>query len=188
MVQVEVNEKNYGFCSKNVWKNSQENNWYAIDSSSKKAPFAKFGGKNPTDRAKRGIKHVIVIDRKGAPIYADIAAANRHDSQLFESMLKKFKKTKKIMIMAADSAFDVERFYKKSKKKNIALIASPNPRRKKCIQKFNVPYRWKVEQSISHLSWFRGLKICWAKTKESGLAFLQLGCSIRLFNMALVFG
>ena len=26
-------------------KNNQENNWYAIDSSSKKAPFAQFGGK-----------------------------------------------------------------------------------------------------------------------------------------------
>ncbi len=36
-------------------KNNQDNNWLAIDTSSKKAPFANFGGKNPTDRAKRGI-------------------------------------------------------------------------------------------------------------------------------------
>ena len=38
------------FARKIYEKNNRENNWYAIDSSSKKAPFARFGAKNPTDR------------------------------------------------------------------------------------------------------------------------------------------
>jgi len=35
---------------------------FIIDTSSIKAPFARFGGKNPTDRAKNGVKKGIVID------------------------------------------------------------------------------------------------------------------------------
>ena len=163
-------------------KNS-ENNWYAIDSSSKKAPFARFGGKNPTDRAKRGIKHVIIVDRKGNSIYVDVAPANTHDSKLFEPILAQIKKKKKVRIMAADSAFDVKRLYAKCKEKNIALIATPNQRRKKNVHKFNVPHRWVVERAFGILSWLRGLKICWAKTIESSLGFLQLAFSIRLFKM-----
>jgi transposase len=164
-------------------KNNSENNWYAIDSSSKKAPFARFGGKNPTDRAKRGIKHVIIVDRKGNSIYVDVAPANTHDSKLFEPILAQIKKKKKVRIMAADSAFDVKRLYVKCKEKNIALVATPNQRRKKNVHKFNVPHRWVVERAFGILSWLRGLKICWAKTIESSLGFLQLACSIRLFKM-----
>jgi transposase len=164
-------------------KNNQENNWYAIDSSSKKAPFARFGGKNPTDRAKRGIKHVLVVDRKGNPIYVNVASANTHDSKLLEPILAQIKKKKKVRIIAADSAFDVKLLYKKCKEKNIALIATPNPRRKKDIHKFNVPHRWIVEQAFGILSWLRGLKTCWAKTIESSFGFLQLACSIRLLKM-----
>lgn len=164
-------------------KNNSENNWYAIDSSSKKAPFARFGGKNPTDRAKRGIKHVIIVDRKGNSIYVDVAPANTHDSKLFEPILAQIKKKKKVRIMAADSAFDVKRLYVKCKEKNIALVATPNQRRKKNVHKFNVPHRWVVERAFGILSWLRGLKICWAKTIESSLGFLQLACSIRLLKM-----
>ncbi len=163
-------------------KNNPENNWYAIDSSSKKAPFARFGGRNPTDRAKRGIKQVIIVDRKGTPIYVDIAPANTHDSKLFEPILAQVKRKRKVRIIAADSAFDVRRLYIKCKEKNIALIATPNPRRRKDVHRFNVPHRWIVEQAFGILSWLRGLKICWAKTIESSLGFLQLACSIRLLK------
>lgn len=164
-------------------KKDSENNWYAIDSSSKKAPFARFGGKSPTDRAKRGIKQVIAVDRKGGPVYVHVAAANTHDSKLLEPLLHQFKKKKKVRILAADSAFDVKRLYKKSKEKNIALIATPNRRRKKDVHIFKIPHRWIVEQTFGVLSWFRGLKICWAKTIESSLGFLQLACSVRLLTM-----
>jgi putative transposase len=179
-----VIEKIMDFTRKVYEENNLENNWYVIDSSFKKAPFADFGGKNPTDRAKRGIKHIIVVDRKGAPVRVNVAAANIHDSKLYEPMLHQFEKSKTILIMAADSAFDARRLYKKSKEKNIALIASPNKRRKKDVHKFNIPHRWIVEQTFGILSWFRGLKTCWAKTRESSLGFLQLACSIRLLVMA----
>jgi transposase len=167
---------------------NQKNNWFAIDSTSKKSPFAQCGGKNPTDRAKRGIKYLMIVDRKGAPLYVHIAAANRHDSKLFSSIIRNLGTSKKIRILAADSAFDVKRFYKECKEKNIALIASPNPRRRKNVHKFSVPHRWIIEQTFGILSWFRGIKTCWAKTLDAAFGFLQLACSHRLLNMIGIFG
>ena len=98
------------------------------------------------------------------------------------------KRSKNIRIIAADSAFDVKRFYVQCKEKNLALIASPNPRRKKEVHKFSVPHRWIVEQTFGILSWFRGIKICWSKTFESALAMHQIACSLRLFTMSGIFG
>jgi transposase len=169
-------------------RRNSKNNWYAFDTISKKAPYAQFGGNNPTDRAKKGIKHSILVDRKGAPIYVNIAPANTHDSLLLDSIVNNMRRSKQIRIIAADSAFDVKRLRSLCKEKNIALVASPNARRKKDVHKFNVPYRWVVEQTFGILTWLRGLKICWAKTKEAALGFLQIACSLRLFKMTGIFG
>ena len=169
-------------------KRNSKNNWFAFDTSTKKAPIALFGGKNPTDRGKIGIKYTLLVDRKGAPLFVNVAAANIHDSQLLDPVIEKMRKSKRIRIIATDSAFYVKRLYNRCKIKNFALVASPNPRRKKNVHKFKVPYRWIVEQTFGILSWFRGIKICWAKTLESSLGFHQIACSLRLFKMSGIFG
>ena len=164
-------------------KNS-DNNWYAMDTSSKKAPFAykKFSGNNPTDRRKKGIKQGFIVDRKGMPIMLLLAPANVHDSELLEPMLQSWKWQEIIRILAADAAFDVKKLRAYCKEKNIALLAVTNPRRNKKLQKTKVPYRWIVERTIGWLSWYRGLKTCWAKLFESHMSFLQLACSIQIFR------
>ena len=167
---------------------NKKNNWYAIDTILKKAPFAKFAGKNPTDRAKNGIKETIIVDRKGAPLYLHVGPANIHDSKLLEPVIRQMNKSKNIRILAADSAFDAKKLYSLCKEKNIALVASINPRRKKDVHVFHAPYRWVIEQTFGILSWFRGLKFCWSKTIEARSALLQLACSYRLFNMTGIFG
>lgn len=122
-------------------RRNSKNNWYAFDTISRKAPFAKFGGKNPTDRAKRGIKHVVMVDRKGAPLFVDVAPANRHDAKLLKSITNQMRKSKQIRILAADSAFDVEKLRSEYKAKNIALVAVPNGGRRKDIHVFQVLHR-----------------------------------------------
>lgn len=169
-------------------KRNSKNNWFAFDTISRKAPFAQFGGKNPTDRAKRGIKHLVLVDRKGAPLFVDVAPANRHDAKLLKPIINQMRKSKQVRVLAADSAFDVKRLRSECKNKNIALIAVPNRRRRKNVHVFQVPHRWIVEQTFGILSWHRGLKTCWAKTRESALSFLQIACSLRLFKMSGVFG
>ena len=169
-------------------KRNSKNNWYAFDTILRKSPYANFGGKNPTDRAKRGIKEGILVDRKGAPLFVHVTVANTHDSKTLQPILDQMNKSKKTRIIAADSAFDAKFLYSLCKEKNIALVASINPRRKKDAHVFHAPYRWIVEQTFGILSWFRGLKISWSKTIESTKAFLELACSYRLFKMAGAFG
>lgn len=161
-----------------------DNNWYAIDTSSKKAPFAnaKFAGNNPTDRRKKGIKQGFVVDRKGMPVMLLLAPANVYDSTLLEPLLEEWEWQEVIRIVAADAAFDVKKLRAFCKKKNIALMAVTNPRRNKKLRKTKIPYRWVIERTIGWLSWYRGIKTCWAKLLESHLSFLQLACSIQIFR------
>jgi len=169
-------------------KKNKKNIWYAIDTLIKKAPFARLGGKNPTDRGKRGIKQSLIVDRKGAPLFVGVAPANKHDSGIFKETVSKMRRSKQIRIIAADSAFDVKDLRSYAKSKNIALIASPNKRRNKEKHKFNVPHRWIVEQTFGILSWFRGLKTCWSKTIIPAQSALQIACSLRIFKMCGIFG
>lgn len=117
-----------------------------------------------------------------------VAAANTHDSKTLQPIIDQMNSSKKVRIIAVDSDFDAKKLYSSCKEKNIALVASINPRRKKDVHVFHAPYRWIVEQTFGILSWFRGLKICWNKTIESSTAFLELACSYRLFKMAGIFG
>jgi len=59
------------------------NIWYAVDTSLHKAPFSQFGGRNPVDRGRCGIKSVVMVDHEKAPLFIDISAANTHDLRLF---------------------------------------------------------------------------------------------------------
>jgi len=54
-----------------------------------KASFAGFGGRNPVDRGRRGVKSIVIVDNKGAYIFIDLAAAHIHDSQLLSYLLSK---------------------------------------------------------------------------------------------------
>ncbi len=56
---------------------------FISDTSSAKAPFAYFGGKNLTDRAKNGIKKGVIIDTNSIILSVLIYSANKHDSKLF---------------------------------------------------------------------------------------------------------
>ena len=79
-------------------RRNSKNNWYAFDTISKKAPLAQFSGNNPTDGAKKGIKHSILVDRKGAPMYINIAPANTHDSHLLNPILSIMRRSKQVRI------------------------------------------------------------------------------------------
>jgi putative transposase len=161
---------------------------FFTDTSSIKSPLASFGGKNPTDRAKNGVKKCIVIDFNRIILSILIDAANRHDSKLLMphiSQIKKFLDRPKVM--AADSAWDSTKLRKDLAQYNIALIASTNVRRDKLRKKTSPMGRWKIEQIFGIQQWHRGIKFCWTKTKESFLAFVQLSSSIHNFKLGGIF-
>jgi putative transposase len=161
------------------------------DTSSVKAPFAKFSGKNPIDRAKRGVKKGLVIDMNSVILSILVDAANVHDSQLYEphiNTLKKFASKDKPKVLVTDSAGDVEQLRKNYAKENIALHASTNVRRNKKKRKIKTGGRWRMEQVFGIQQWNRGIKSCWTKTKEAFLALCQFVAAIHNFKLAGVFG
>jgi putative transposase len=162
---------------------------FFTDTSFAKAPFAKFSGKNPTDRAKRGIKKGLVVDWNRIVLSVIIDPANRHDSKLFIPHLehiKRFLDTPKVM--TADSAYDDIKLRNESAKVNLALHAATNVRRNKFKKKIRPKGRWRIEQIFGIQQWNRGIKSCWAKTKESFLSFCQFASALHNFRLVGIFG
>lgn len=159
------------------------------DTASIKAPFAKFGGKNPTDRAKNGVKKGIVIDWNRVILSIIIDSANRHDSKLLVPHIETIGRfLDKPKVIATDSAWDANQLRKDLAKVNLALFASTNIRRDKSKKKIRPGGRWKIEQIFGIQQWNRGIKFCWTKTKESFLALCQLASAIHNFRLVGVFG
>jgi len=164
--------------------------WYAIDTSHTKAPLANYGGRNPTDRGRHGVKKVLITDRIGAPLAATVAPSNVHDSKLLKPALRALglRATNPSLLLTADSAFDARELRKFCIERGIILIATKNTRRGKSIDRSRPKGREIIEQTFGHFAWYRGLKICWNKTAESFLAYLQFAASLRLFRLIGVFG
>ena len=169
---------------------TEDQSHYSIDASFSKAPISyEWSGKSPTDRGKQGIKKSIIVDSHGIPVSIVVGAANVHDSKFFEENIQQLHLSKdKISVLTADSAYDSRHLRKLAKNNNIALLASTNRRRNKDKNIYQPRGRWVVERTFGWLHWNRGIKTCWAKTKESFLAFLQFACSIHVFRAVGIFG
>ena len=161
---------------------------FISDTSSAKAPFAYFGGKNPTDRAKNGIKKGVVIDTNSIILSVLVDSANKHDSKLLLPHIQNIKKyVNKPKVMITDSAWDIKKIYKFLAKENIALFASTNIRRNKEKRKIYPKGRWRVEQIFGIQQWNRGIKFCWSKIKNSFLAMYQFASAIHNFRLIGIF-
>jgi putative transposase len=160
-------------------------NWYAVDTSYSKAPYALYGGKNPTDRGKRGVKKNLLIDSRGAPLVVSVGPANKHDSQTMMEILRMTKKIKHkgLVIVAVDSAYDSKSLRKEAAKDGFVIHAATNKRRNKNCPIVKPKGRWRVEATHSWLNNFRAVKTCYAKHRESFLAFLQIAAAVQLFRM-----
>jgi len=163
----------------------EETLWFAIDTSHRKAPFATWAGKNPTDRAKLGVKISMITDWFGAPLTFILEASNRHDSKLFIPTLEtlKFPSSKKAKIIAADSAYDSKKLKDESNNKNYVLLVATNKRRNKNKEDYQPTGRWIIERTFGWIAWHRGLKTCWCKTKEAFMGLVSFAASVQLFKM-----
>lgn len=162
---------------------------FITDTTSSKAPFAKFSGKNPTDRAKRGVKKGIIIDWNRIILSVIVDAANTHDSKLLLPHMENIKSfLDRPKVLAADSAWDIKNLRKKLAAINLALHASTNVRRDKTKKKIRPRGRWRIEQIFGIQQWNRGIKFCWTKTKEAFLGFCQFASSIHNFKLVGIFG
>lgn len=163
--------------------------WIAIDTSHRKAPLASWAGRNPTDRSKQGVKISLITDWPGAPLTFILGASNTHDSKFFFPTLEKLRlsTTKKVRIIAADSAYDSKHLRDGAKHKNYLLLAATNRRRNKNKENYEPTGRWIIERTFGWISWHRGIKTCWCKTKEAFFGFVSFALSVQLFKMGGIF-
>ena len=143
-----------------------------------------------TDRARNGIKKVIIVDINGTPLSLDVGPSNRHDSQLFEEAFMQLKNMhiEAIDKITGDGAYNSKKLKNLCNDNNFTLIASHNRKKEEGVERFTPAGRWVVERTFGWFSWYRGIKVCWAKTKSSFLAFLQIAASIKLSRMTGIFG
>ena len=102
-------------------------------------------GPNPTDRAKRGSKYHIAIDRDGVPVACVVTAANVNDTLIFDRLfLATFAVIARIRTVFADKGYDTERH------RELCRAFAAKPSIHKCDQARGSglgQHRWPVERS-----------------------------------------
>ncbi|RYG95051.1 MAG: IS5 family transposase [Alphaproteobacteria bacterium] len=165
-------------------------NWKraAVDSSSVRAPKkGKLTGPNPTDRAKAGSKHHILVDVEGSPLAESLTAANTHDTHELFPLLDavpavqgprgrpRFRPEK----LHADKAYASKKNRRGLRKRGIKpRIARPGIESKERLGR----HRWVVERSLAWLHQLRRLSTRYERRDDTHFAFLALGCCVLLFR------
>jgi putative transposase len=170
--------------------------WQAIDSKSCPAPLGgEATGKNPTDRAKRGSKIHLLVDKRGAPLAITITGAQCHDCtaaiDLVVSMVVKRPKGKHHL--CADKAYDTLEIRKFLTHKGYTPHIKVNPRRAgkqtpepapSNLEPCYPARRWVVERTLAWFAKRRSIRTRWTKTINNWLAFVQFAAAHILFVMA----
>ncbi|EMN02491.1 transposase, IS4 family [Leptospira noguchii str. 2007001578] len=162
--------------------------WASMDSAMVKAPKrGSLTGKNPTDRAKLGVKRHILTDGNGIPLAITLSGANVHDKHNVKETLNSIlifsgRRKKKPKHLCLDKGYDFKDTEKLIRRRNIR----PHIRRrgeKPLIGKYNgKPRRWVVERTNSWHNRFRAILIRWERKSENYMASLYLASTIIVFN------
>lgn len=185
-VKKNIFKKIFDLSKEEVFKVYGKSDFAILDTTSSKAPFAKFGGRNPTDRGKNGIKKSLIIDEKKTIISVKVFSANKHDSKLLLPHMKNILNHPfNEKIIYSDSAYDSNKLRNELLKKDFILKAATNARRNKNKKNITYGFQWKIEQIFGILNWNRGIKFCWTKLKSSFLGFLHFICAFHNFKIAI---
>lgn len=147
-------------------------------------------GKNPTDRAKPGVKKSVLVEADGGPLGIAISGANTTDAQLLAITLNAVvvdrpqPTEQEPQNLCLDKAFD-----------NPAGRAAceeagytPHIRRigeEKCDAEGEKTYparRWVVERTLAWLSRCRGILVRYEKQANNYMAILKLACALLWFR------
>ncbi|KPZ78684.1 transposase [Leptospira kirschneri serovar Mozdok] len=120
-------------------------------------------GKNPTDRAKLGVKRHILTDGNGISLAITLTGANVHDKHGVKDTLNS------ILIFSGKRRNIQSHIRKKGEKPLIGKYKGK-------------PRRWVVERTNSWHNRFRAILIRWERKSENYLASLYLASSIIAFN------
>ncbi|PNL05582.1 IS5-like element ISBugl2 family transposase [Burkholderia glumae] len=161
----------------------------AVDSSSVRAVGA--GGKtgpNPTDRARPGSKHHVLVDANGVPLVAILTGANTNDVTQLLPLVDAIPPIRGVRgrplqnpgVVYADRGYDSTRHRRALRERGIKpVIAKRRTEHGSGLGK----YRWVVERTHSWLHNFRRLRTRFERRAYIHEAFLKLGCSLICWNI-----
>ena len=157
--------------------------------------MGKKTGKNPTDRAKLGVKRSTLIDGRGVPLAVAVAGANVSDQKLVIETLDTIpidrpeptsQKPQNLCLDKGYAGKPVDRQVRQRGYTPHVPRKANEPRRPK--HRSGKARRWKVERTHSWLNRARRLLIRWEKKVANYMAFLHLQFAIVALRTAGVLG
>ncbi|WP_236871346.1 IS5 family transposase [Burkholderia pseudomallei] len=145
-------------------------------------------GPNPTDRARPGSKHHILVDANGVPVVAILTGANANDVTQLLPLVDAIppirgvrgRPLQKPGVVYADRGYDSTRHRRALRERGIRpAIAKRRTEHGSGLGK----YRWVVERTHSWLHNFRRLRTRFDRRADIHEAFLKLGCSLVCWNI-----
>jgi transposase len=156
----------------------------SIDAASVPAPFGgEHTGRNPTDRAKLGCKHQVVVDQRGLPLAACISGVQVHDSRLLVPLVEAIpavgglsgRARKRPGRLHADRAYASRAHQAWLRGHGIAArIARYGVESRERLGR----WRWVVERTLGWLHRFRRLRIRHERRTDIHQVFLSLACTL----------
>ncbi|RKH56654.1 IS5 family transposase [Corallococcus llansteffanensis] len=160
----------------------------SLDSSSVRAKKGvPFTGKNPTDRAKAGSKHHLLVDRKGLPLAESLTGPNVHDTHELFPLLDAMPDVKhprgrprhRPGKLHADKAYSSRKNCRGLRRRGItARIARPGIESKHRLGR----HRWVVERTNAWINQLQRLRVRDERQDDVHFALLVLGSCLILFR------
>ena len=167
--------------------------WLSMDGSMTKAPLGgEKTGKNPTDRAKRGVKRSVLVESSGVPVGVAVEGANRNDMKMVTETLESIPVDRPEPTTAEPQGMCMDKGYDYDEVREIvddfgftAHIRSRGEEAKEIRRKAGTKARrWVVERTHSWMNRFRGILIRWNKKPENYIAMLHFAFAIITFRSA----
>jgi len=145
-------------------------------------------GPNPTDRARPGSKHHVLVDANGVPVSVILTGANRNDVTQLLPLVDAIppirgvrgRPLRKPKVIYADRGYDSDSHRRRLRERGIRpVIARRRTEHGSGLGKF----RWVVERTHSRLHGFRRLRIRFERRSDIHEAFLKLACSLVCWNI-----
>ena len=155
-------------------------------------------GKNPTDRAKRGVKRSLLVDGNGIPIGLAVDGANRNDMKMARATLESIPADAarpqpdqdNPQNLCLDKGYDFDEVREIAKEFQFtAHIPVRGEEAQKIKRKARAKARrWVVERTHSWMNRFRGILIRWSKKPENYIAMLHMAFAFIIYGRMELFG
>jgi len=149
-------------------------------------------GKNPTDRAKQGVKRSLLVEGQGIPVGVAVDGANRTDMKMTRQTLASIPEdagrpeptSARPQGLCLDKGYDydevraiVEEFGFTAHIRSRGEEAQALKRRARTKAR-----RWVVERTHSWMNRFRGILIRWSKKADNYIALLHMAFAFIIYG------